>query len=526
MLNTVYQEDLAKVSNRYKFLLQKYIAHEGEDALHQVYELGRSALALGKGFLFLCSIHHEVLASVLEPLKHPTEVEKATLRARDFLMHCLASFEMTHQGFLEANASLIQANKDLFQRTEELVKINLELDQIAIERKLAEENLRKEVVFIEILQKIAVAANESPDVFSLLKAALAQICSYTGWLAGCALTELCYYHIWHFRQTEEKLFVDFFENLRRRNPLIFSDLGLLSRRQFWVQDLTIEPDFAETRKDAQIEIKVAFVFPVVQKSKLIAVLTFFSRDRSDFDFRFLEVMNLILDQIGKAVIRINRQRLEQNQLKTSLQEKELLLHEIHHRVKNNLQIIYSLLNLQSDHVKSKEVSEIFNKCQNQIKSIALLHETLYQSNNLAQIDFSEYVRHLSENLLASYGVDTSQIMLKIDIENIFLGVDTAIPCGLIINELVSNALKHAFPNHRKGEIQVSFYQELIGKLVLVVSDNGIGVPENFNFRNSGSLGFELVNTLTDQLNGIIDLINRNGMTVRIIFPLQGRGSQQ
>lgn len=149
---------------------------------------------------------------------------------------------------------------------------------------------------------------------------------------------------------------------------------------------------------------------------------------------------------------ITERKQTESQLKASLKEKEVLLKEIHHRVKNNLQIISSLLNLQSEYIQDKQDLDIFKVSQNRIESMALIHEKLYQSKDLARIDFGEYIRDLVCTLFCSYEVNSSAIDMKINIDQIFLGIDVAIPCGLMINEVVLNYLKHAFPKGRTGEI--------------------------------------------------------------------------
>lgn len=204
-------------------------------------------------------------------------------------------------------------------------------------------------------------------------------------------------------------------------------------------------------------------------------------------------------------------------IKASLKEKEVLLKEIHHRVKNNLQIISSLLNLQSGYIQDKFAGEIFKESRNRVKSMALIHEKLYLSKDLARIDFAEYVRHLTTHLLRSYGANARAVRLSIDIEKILLDIDTAIPCGLIVNELVTNSLKYAFPPGVEGEIQITMHQESDGQLALVVRDNGAGLPPNFNFNNTGSLGLQLVSTLTDQLEGTIQLNRTGGTTFKILL---------
>jgi PAS domain S-box-containing protein len=201
----------------------------------------------------------------------------------------------------------------------------------------------------------------------------------------------------------------------------------------------------------------------------------------------------------------------------SLKEKEVLLREIHHRVKNNLQIISSLLNLQSHSIKDKSYADMFKESQDRIRSMALIHEKLYQSKNLARIQFDEYTDTLVHELIRFQGVNTQKIEVKIDVGDISLDIDTAIPCGLIINELVSNALKHAFPDNRSGEITIRVHS-VDDKYELAVTDNGVGIPENIDIEDTSSLGLRLVTILAeDQLDGDFSLHRDEGTTVRITF---------
>ena len=223
---------------------------------------------------------------------------------------------------------------------------------------------------------------------------------------------------------------------------------------------------------------------------------------------------------------IHERELEiENALKTqyaekiekSLREKEVLLKEIHHRVKNNMQVISSLLRLQSRHVKDKEALELFNESRNRIYSMALIHESLYQAKDLTRIDFAGYVRRLTRDLFRTYSVGPNEIKLKMEIKDVFLNVNTGIPCGLIINELVTNSLKHAFPDGKNGEIQVGLYKRKKGEFTLNVRDNGTGFPEDFDFQNTESLGMQIVISLVEQLDGTIELDKGEGTSFTIGF---------
>ncbi len=215
---------------------------------------------------------------------------------------------------------------------------------------------------------------------------------------------------------------------------------------------------------------------------------------------------------------ITERKKVNEQINKSLREKEILLREIHHRVKNNMQVIISLLMLQSEKIKDKQILEFFKESKNRIKSMALIHEKFYQSKNFINIDLNGYVKTFVTNLFKSYGINTSKISHKIKIEDVSLGLEDAIPCGLIINELVSNSLKYAFQQDRKGEIRVAFRSINEDELELTVSDNGIGIPEDLDFRNTESLGLHLVTILAeDQLNGKIELNRKVGTEYRIRF---------
>jgi two-component sensor histidine kinase len=231
------------------------------------------------------------------------------------------------------------------------------------------------------------------------------------------------------------------------------------------------------------------------------------------------------DEIGTLTSEFNRMSAtiheREEMLKNSVKEKELLLREIHHRVKNNMQIISSLLNLQSEYIKESEYLDMFNESRNRIKSMAIIHEQLYQSTDLANIDFNNYVRTLVNSLISFYEKLTKNITLEVDIDNIALGVDTAIPCGLIINELVTNSLKHAFPNERDGKIIIKVNShETDGKknIDMTVSDNGIGMPEGLDIQNTKSLGLKLVTTLIEhQLQGNFKYNTKKGTEYQIHF---------
>lgn len=208
-------------------------------------------------------------------------------------------------------------------------------------------------------------------------------------------------------------------------------------------------------------------------------------------------------------------RMEE-QIRESLEEKGSLLKEIHHRVKNNLQIIISLFNLQSSYIHDRSSHKILKEGQDRIRSMALIHERFYQSDGTSRIDFDDYMKRLCETIFQSNGVKQEKIKLVIEAEKISLDIDTAVPCGLIINELVSNSIKHAF-NMAGGEIYVGFNRNSKNNYVLTVKDNGTGLPESIDFKNAETLGIQLVNALSEQIEGELTVENNNGFQVKIEF---------
>lgn len=193
------------------------------------------------------------------------------------------------------------------------------------------------------------------------------------------------------------------------------------------------------------------------------------------------------------------------ELRASEERKEALLREVHHRVKNNLAVICSLFYLQSTHAKDPETAHIFFDMENRVHSMALVHESLYGSDNLARIDFAEYARSLAEDILAAHGSPNAPVRLKTDLESVRMSVDLALPCGLILNELVSNAFKHGFPDG-EGEIQLTLQKEPEGICTLTVRDTGVGIPSDLDVNKTKSLGLKLVRLLTRQIHGSFELV--------------------
>lgn len=236
---------------------------------------------------------------------------------------------------------------------------------------------------------------------------------------------------------------------------------------------------------------------------------------------------LIPDDRGRPVLvqgvafDITESKRAEEVVRQSLREKELLLKEIHHRVKNNLQVTSSLLRLQLARVSDDATRAVLRDSQDRIRSMALVHEMLYQSPDLSRVDFAAYVRSLLQQLFRSYPLEKERVQHRIAIENVFLGVDQAVPCALLVNELVANALKHAFPGERTGTVEVSMIAEN-GSLRLSVTDDGVGLPRQVDPPRTESLGLQLVRTLADQLGGRLSVLREQGTSFIVTFPSGGR----
>jgi PAS domain S-box-containing protein len=214
---------------------------------------------------------------------------------------------------------------------------------------------------------------------------------------------------------------------------------------------------------------------------------------------------------------ITKRKKAEDQIKASLKEKETLLHEIHHRVKNNMQVISSLLDLQSISIEDKQVKEVLRESQSRVHTMSIVHETLHDSENLSEINLQTYLFSLTTAIFQTYSVEPGKVNLHNEVENIPISIKQASPLGLIINELISNSLKYAFPDDRKGEITVRM-KKTDNELELTVMDDGVGMPKDLDWRNSDSLGFKLIHSLAEnQLDGFIEMESKNGMKITVKF---------
>jgi PAS domain S-box-containing protein len=320
------------------------------------------------------------------------------------------------------------------------------------------------------------------------------------------------------------------------------DSGFLERMRSGRHDVSDinDPDLSDVER-AHLQkygARAVLYIPLLVKGRLIGFAELWeSRQRQQFTREEISICNGIAQQAAialenaqlyeRAQDQIAERVRAEKQLVASLKEKEVLLQEIHHRVKNNLQVVSSLLNLQSNYVQDGSALEMFRESQNRILSMALIHEKLYRSRNLSRIDLGEYIKTLTSDLVRSYTSPSGPVHLTVDAADVFLSVDKAVPCGLIINELVSNALKHAFPEHvntaadlrngKESEIRIHLAANGGQNVSLVVGDNGVGLPRDLNLATADSLGLRLVYTLINQLDGTIEIRNKNGAEFELAF---------
>jgi PAS domain S-box-containing protein len=230
----------------------------------------------------------------------------------------------------------------------------------------------------------------------------------------------------------------------------------------------------------------------------------------------VEVSSRVIEYNGQKAILTVARDITERKMAEEAQKKELLLKEIHHRVKNNLQVIASLLNLQSRNFHETDIKNAFAESQSRVRAMAIAHEKLYMSKDLENIDTADYIRNLTNYLLQSYKLGIGKVSHEVDVDEIYLDIDKIIPMGLIINELITNSLKYAFNVGEQGVVKVSL-KDVDTSLVLTISDNGKGLPEGINIFNTNSLGMQLVTTLVEQLGGKLELDRSSGTSFTITF---------
>lgn len=374
-------------------------------------------------------------------------------------------------------------------------------------QKIAEEQMQDHLKKLNIINKVISTANRTSDINSLLKEVLTSTMDLLEFESGgiylleenTGFSELAYY---------ENLPGEFLEKVKRLKVDVEPYSTVYGQGTPIYNYIQIKPEI-----ETIYGFKAAATVPIFSAGKVIGSLNVISKEKSFITDLEKDILESIGIQTGTVIARM----YSEEAIKESLREKEALLTEIHHRVKNNMQIISSLLNLQSQYVEGDQMAaDVLKESQNRVKSMAMVHEKLYQSDNLTEIKIDDYIKRLVSDLFYSYNILQDQINPLIDVEKIRFNMETAIPCGLIISELVTNSLKHAFPEKRKGEIRVSL-KILNNKYVLVVSDDGVGLPNELDFKKTNTLGLKLVNSLVNQVDGEIELDKSHGAEFTIIF---------
>ena len=390
------------------------------------------------------------------------------------------------------------------------------------ERKRAEEAIRFYSERLKILHEIdqAIAASQAPDVIA--QVALDQLRQ----LVACKRASV---GLFDFKENVITILActqdtgEAQPGAGARLPLEYFEFTKeLAHGQVRVREnIQALPEQTPTMRDLSAAgVRAYMSVPLIVAGELIGSLNLGASSPSVFKPDLIEIAQEVGHSLAVAIhqarLRAERRR-HAAQIEASLKEKEVLLQEIHHRVKNNLQVISSLLNLQAGYVDDPETLSIFQDSQHRIRSMALIHEKLYRSANLARIDFADYIRDLGAYLFRSQNAEERDIKLDIQADDIFLDIDTAVPCGLILNELVTNTLKHAFPDGRTGETRIELTAGSNGQVGLVIGDNGVGFPADVDFRETESLGLQLVNSLVEQLDGVIEMHSKGGTEFKITF---------
>jgi len=466
----------------------------------------------------------------------------------------LAAREQAEEALRRVNETF---EKRVAERTADLVRLNAELGREVNEHKQAVVELLQRNRELLSLQAAATATTYSLDLQFVLETVTWEMASLLG-VEGCLISEwapedktLAVIAQYGRAGWEEKGFVEVYH--LEKHPLRSQVLLERSVQQLVISHPDIDHD--EWAHMQAAHHKSLLILPMIFQDRVVGLVELTdSQVERIFTDHEISLAQLLANQAASAVENARLyQRAQQEiaerlraeeQIKASLKEKELLLKEIHHRVKNNLQVISSLLSLQSKGTQDPSTMEMFRESQNRVRSMALIHEKLYRSEDLSRIDFGEYVRNLAAFLVRSYRADAGPIALSVDAHDAYLGIDSAVPCGLIINELVSNALKHAFSpsedrspdgvaacpggqpvlagpgarENKENEIHIELRSDQDDCLTLVVADNGVGFPTDLDFRNTQSLGMQLVNTLINQLRGTVELVSHGGAQFKITFP--------
>ena len=413
------------------------------------------------------------------------------------------------------------------ERTNELAKINVQLTSEIEERKKTEVILNQYTVKLQTLEEIYKGIISSKSPVEIFKNSAQKIHSNIIRFTRSSAA------IFDFSNGSAILYAYTFQGdeiIESEENFLLSHFASIDKLQN--SDYYFERDLSTKKNKSAMENLVHFkginsyiCVGLKFQGQLIGELNFAFSEGENVDKPTIETILEISNQVAVAIVQLSlEEKLKQHadELQNSLREKEVLLKEIHHRVKNNLQIITSLLYLQSLKIDDDETQSIFKDSQNRVKSLALVHEKLYQSKDLARIDFSDYLKNLTNFIFTTYKTNIPNLMIDYDLDEVYLSVEISVPLGLIINELLSNALKYAFAGFDTGQLSenrilLSFKNLSPNKYILCVSDNGKGLPDNFNIDEAESLGLKLVTSLVQQIDGTLEVHPKNKTEFKITF---------
>jgi PAS domain S-box-containing protein len=434
-----------------------------------------------------------------------------------------------------AEKALRKTNQELRSflqdRIAQLEHTNAQLTRALEERKCTENKLGELNREWLSLQAAAAATASSLDLQFVLE-------TVTWEMTGLLKVEGCALFRWNQETDTISVIADYGSPQGQRSKeeiCSMSDHSLRKRvlTERYAQQVTIDEinrlDGERTYMQEE-DIKSLLMLPMIYQDRVIGLVEMRScRENRVFSDREISLAQMLSTEAASAIenARLYRraqreiaQRMQvEEELKASLQEKEALLQEIHHRVKNNLQVICSLLNLQSRRIEDRDTLQMFRESQDRVRSMALIHERLYCSQDMAKVDFGDYLRDLTNQMVRSYRSKSNQVKLTVSADDVGLSLDKAVPCGLVTNELISNAMKHAFPDGRDGEIHVSLRSDHDQRLTLCVADNGVGLPGDLDIDARNTLGLQLIRVLTRQMGGTTELhsSHEDGTEVSITF---------
>ena len=413
------------------------------------------------------------------------------------------------------------------ERTTELAKINIQLTSEIEERKKTEVILNQYTIKLETLEEIYKGIISSKSPVEIFKNSAQKINDNIVKFSRSSAA------IFDFSNGSAVLYAfTFNENriIESEENFLLSHFSSLEKLQ--ESDYFLEENLSQKKHKSEMEklilakgINSYICVGLKFQGQLIGELNFAFAETEGIEQSTIDTILEISNQVAVAIVQLSlEEKLKQHadDLQNSLKEKEVLLKEIHHRVKNNLQIITSLLYLQSMNIEDEATQAIFKDSQNRVKSLALVHEKLYQSKDLARIDFSDYLKNLTNFIFTTYRTNVSHLDIEYDMDEVYLSVEISVPLGLILNELLSNALKYAFIGIQKDDSTEHRITLKLKKLqneeyLLSVSDNGIGLADDFNLEESDSLGLKLVTSLVQQIEGKLEVHPKNSTEFKITF---------